>query len=110
MPFRRTYRGKDAFLELIPIYVKALAIRKIEHIATTIGDGYAMELVEFTLDGLDDPPLAVAEIIKFHDNKICEIRPYYYDSFPMINMTQQRSQTLTTKSDGILPLPVNIGF
>ena len=99
MPFGGTYRGKDAFLELIPICVKVLAIRKIEHVATTIGDGYAMELVEFTLEGHDGPPLAVAEVIKFRDNKICEIRPYYYDPFPMIAVAQQRSQTLTTKAD-----------
>lgn len=95
MPFGRTYRGKDAFLELIPIVVKALAIRRIEHVATTIGDGYAMELVEFTLDGHDGPALAVAEVIKFRGNQICEIRPYYYDPLPMIELARKRSQAAT---------------
>ncbi|WP_029528036.1 nuclear transport factor 2 family protein [Polaromonas glacialis] len=99
MPFGGTYRSKDAFRELIPIVLKALAIRKIDHIATTVGEGYAMGLVEFTLEGHDGQPLAVAEVIKFRDNKICEIRPYYYDPFPMIKMAEQRSQKVTMKSD-----------
>ena len=94
MPFGGTYTGKDAFKQLIPIVVAALAVEKIEHVATTIGDGYAMELVEFTLDGHDGPPLPVAEVLRFRDGKICEIRPYYYDPFPMIALAERRARDL----------------
>jgi ketosteroid isomerase-like protein len=90
MPFGGTYTGKDAFQKLIPIVMEAIAVARIDHIATTVGDDYAMELVEFTLKGREGPPLPVAEVIRFRDGKICEIRPYYYDPFPMIAQAEQR--------------------
>lgn len=90
MPFGGTYAGKDAFKKLIPIVVEAIAVARIDHVATTVGDDYAMELVGFTLKGREGPPLLVAEVFRFRDGKICEIRPYYYDPFPMIALAEQR--------------------
>lgn len=90
MPFGGTYSGKDAFRELIPIVVEAIAVTRFDHVATTVGDDYAMELVEFILEGHDGPPLSVAEVIRFRGDKICEIRPYYYDPFPMIELAERR--------------------
>ncbi len=90
MPFGGTWRGKDAFLELIPLVRDAIAVEKLDFIATTVGGDYAIELVEFTLEGHDGPPLPVAEMIRFRDGKICEIRPHYYDPFPMIALATRR--------------------
>ena len=90
MSFGGTYSGKDAFLKLIPIVVEEIGVQKFDHVATTVGDGYAMELVEFTVDGRDGPPLPVAEVIRFRGDKICEIRPYYYDPFPMMELAERR--------------------
>lgn len=90
MPFGGTWRGKDAFRELIPLVREAIAVKKLDFVATTVGGDYAVELVEFTLDGHDGPPLPVAEMIRFREGKICEIRPHYYDPFPMIELATRR--------------------
>ena len=90
MPFGGTWTGKDAFRDLIPHVRQAIAVKKLDFIATTVGGDYAIELVEFTLDGHDGPPLPVAEMIRFRDGKICEVRPHYYDPFPMIELAKRR--------------------
>ena len=99
MSFGGTYSGKDAFRELIPIVVEAIGVQKFDHVATTVGDGYAMELVEFILEGHDGPPLPVAEVIRFRGDMICEIRPYYYDPFPMIELAERRRKAREANAD-----------
>jgi ketosteroid isomerase-like protein len=90
MPFAGVYRGKDAFRELIPIVVKSIAVSGMKFVATTVGDDYAVEIVEFTLNGYDGPPVQVAEVIRFRGNLICEIRPFYFDARPMIAVAAKR--------------------
>lgn len=62
MPFAGAYRGKDAFLALIPRVRQAIAVKRLNFVAVTVGAGHAVELVEFTLDGHDGPPVQVAEV------------------------------------------------
>jgi ketosteroid isomerase-like protein len=93
MPFAGTYRGKDASRELAPIVVEAVAVTGMKFVATTVGDGCAVEIVEFTLAGYDGPPVQVAELILFRDNKICEIRPFYFDPAPMIDIADLRRRS-----------------
>jgi ketosteroid isomerase-like protein len=93
MPFRGTYQGKGAFQELIPLVVKAVPVERMEPVATTVGDGYAVELVEFTLAGDDGPPFQVAEVIRFRGNQICEIRPFYFDPAPMVDAAARKAVT-----------------
>lgn len=90
MPFGGTYRGKGAFVKLIPI-VRAMAEPiDLKFIATTIGGDHAVEIVEFTLAGDAGPPTQVAELIRFRGNQICEIRPFYSDPHPFIAAAARR--------------------
>ena len=84
MPFGGTYRGKDAFLELIPLVRQAAKVEGLRFVATTVGDDHAVEIVEFSLAGHKGPPPQVAELIRFRGHRICEIRPFYYDPFPFM--------------------------
>ncbi len=84
MPFGGVYRGKGAFRELIPIVVEMVAVASIKHVAATVGDGCAVEIVEWTLAGDAGSPVQGAELIRFRGNQICEIRPFYFDPAPMI--------------------------
>ena len=92
MPFAGVYRGKDAFRELIPIVIEAVAVTDMKFVATTVGDGCAVEIVAFTLAGHDGSPVQVAELNLFRDNKICEIRPFYSDPTPWIGATARRNR------------------
>ena len=84
MPFGGTYRGKDAFAELIPLVRQAAKVDGLKFISTTVGDDYAVEIVEFTLAGHEGTPPQVAELLRFRGHQICEIRPYYSDPFPFM--------------------------
>jgi hypothetical protein len=93
MPFAGTYRGKGAFRELIPIVVGTVGVTSMKYVATTVGDDYAVEIVEFTLARDTGSPFQVAEVIRFRQNQICEIRPFYFDPAPMIAAAARRKST-----------------
>jgi ketosteroid isomerase-like protein len=86
LPFAGVYRGKKAFRELIPRVVESLAVVKMKFVATTVGDDYAVEVVEFTLPLDEGATVTVqnAEVIRFRGQQICEIRPFYHDPAPWI--------------------------
>lgn len=93
MPFAGVYHGKGAFRELIPIVAEMAAVTDMKVVATTVGDGYAVEIVEFTLAGHEGPPPHVAEVIRFEGTQICEIRPFYFDPAPFIEAAARRDST-----------------
>jgi ketosteroid isomerase-like protein len=90
MPFAGVYQGKDAFRKLIPIVVESIAVSSMKFVATTVGDDHVVKIVEFTLNGHDGPPIPVVEVTCFRGNLICEIRPYYHDARPMIDLAARR--------------------
>lgn len=90
MPFAGVYRGKDAFRELIPIVVASITVASMKFVATTVGDDHVVKIVEFTLTGYDGPPIAVVEVSRFRGKQICEVRPFYFDARPMIEVAAQR--------------------
>lgn len=90
MPFAGVYRGKKAFQELIPLVVGSVGVAGIAHIATTVGDGCAVDIVEWTLAGDDGPPMQGAELIRFRGHQICEIKPFYFDASPMLAAAARR--------------------
>src|SRR5580693_6658647 len=65
MPFAGAYRGKTAMRTLIPIVVSSVSVSNVRYVATTVGDGYVAELVEFTLAGHDGPPMQAVEVNTF---------------------------------------------
>lgn len=83
MPFGGVFRGKQAFRTLISLVVGTVAVTSMRFVATTVGDGYVAEIVEFTLAG-DDTPVQVVEVNSFRGDQICEIRPFYTDPAPWI--------------------------
>ncbi len=98
MPFAGTYRGQGAFRELIPIVANAAPIVRLQPVATTVGDDYAVELVEFTLAGDDGPPFRVAEVFRFQGNQIREIRPFYFDPTPMVAAIARKAAATSRES------------
>ncbi len=92
MPFAGVYRGKGAFQQLIPIVVETVAVAAIKHVATTVGEGCAVQLVEWTLAGDAGSTVQGAELIRFRENQICEIRPSYFDPGPMIAAGERHKQ------------------
>ena len=93
MPFAGVYRGKGAFQKLIPIVVETVAVASVKHIATTVGHGCAVQIVEWTLAGDAGSPVQGAELIRFRGHQICEVRPFYFDPRPMIAAAERHKPT-----------------
>ncbi len=91
LPFGGTFRGKDAFLEAIPRVMAAVAVAGLRSIATTVGDGHAVEVVEFTFADDPDGPTQVAELITFRGDRICAIRPFYADANRFVAAAARRA-------------------
>jgi ketosteroid isomerase-like protein len=91
MPFAGIYRGEGAFRELIPLVAEKVPVTGMKHVATTVGDDYVIEIVEFTLAGDTGSPFQVVEVIRFRGTQICEIRPFYFDPAPMIAAAARKS-------------------
>lgn len=83
-PFAGVYRGKTAFQVLIPKVAQSIGVSGIRSVATTVGDGHAVEITEFVFTGYDGPPIRNAEVIEFRGNQICRIQPFYSDPNPWI--------------------------
>ncbi len=90
LPFGGTFTGKDAFAEAIPRVMAAVAVDGLRPVATTVGDGYAVEVVEFTFAG-DPEPTEVAELITFRGDKICAIKPFYADASRFVAAAARRA-------------------
>ena len=61
------------------------------------GRGALPEVLDMVLAG--DPPVRVplAEMFRFRDGKVCEIKPYYFDPTPIVRAVQQRRQTRSSQ-------------
>ncbi len=90
MPFAGVYRGKQALQELIPIVVNSVGVTGVKHVATTVGDGCAVDIVEWTLADEDGTRMQGAELIRFRGDQICEIKPFYFDPSPMLAAAARR--------------------
>jgi ketosteroid isomerase-like protein len=81
LPFAGTYRGKGALQEL---FVKVGAMLKLKDLKfrgfMTSGDDVAV-LIDLVADrGGQDERISIVEIMRFRGAKICELKPFYFDS------------------------------
>ncbi len=91
MPFGGEYRGQDAFRTLIPLVAETVGLASVKYLATTVGDDHVVELVEFSL--ADGSTVEATEVVRFRGDRICEIRPYYFDPRPMIAVAARREES-----------------
>jgi len=79
LPMAGIYRGKTALQDLYTKVMGMMDVAGLEIHETTVGNEFAVTLVDFVFA---DPALAraeVAEMFRFRDGKICEIKPFYFD-------------------------------
>ena len=51
----------------------------------TAGDDYVVNMVSFRFEDPSLAPAQLAELFRFRDGKVCEIRPYYFDPKPIVD-------------------------
>lgn len=88
-PFAGVYRGKRALQELYARVIAASGVTGLEIKQLTVGGDVVVALVEMSFSGIPER-VSLAEVFRFRDGKVCEIKPHYFDSQPLAAAVAQR--------------------
>jgi hypothetical protein len=92
LPMGGVYRGKTALRELFIKVMGLMDVAGLERGPTMTGGDQAVSVVKFVFQ---DPNLAPAELcewFRFHDGKVCEIKPYYYDPAQVVAACEAKAK------------------
>jgi ketosteroid isomerase-like protein len=79
LPMAGIYRGKGALKELFIKVMGMMDVAGLDRVQTTVGGDYAVTILSFRFVDPALAPAELCELYRFRDDKICEIRPYYFD-------------------------------
>ncbi len=80
LPFAGLYTGRMALSDLFPKVMGALGVTGMERGEVMVGDNSVSNKITMSFANPDTKPVEMLEVFLFSGNKICEIRPYYYDT------------------------------
>jgi predicted SnoaL-like aldol condensation-catalyzing enzyme len=82
-PFAGVYRGRSALQKLFTEVVGAAGVTKMDVKQLTAGGDLVIAIVEMTLGGPPERSVSLAEMFRIRNDKVCEIKPHYFDSAPL---------------------------
>ena len=91
LPMAGVYRGRGALRELYGRVMSMMDIAALNRIQTTSGGDYAVVILSFEFT---DPALApshLCELFRFRGDKVCEIKPYYFDPASIVAATRNNA-------------------
>ncbi|MFL6605837.1 MAG: nuclear transport factor 2 family protein [Steroidobacteraceae bacterium] len=81
-PFAGVYRGRKALHDLFK-EVMATGVTGLDIQQSTAGGDTVVVLLELVLGGPPEVRVPLAEVFRLRDGKVCEIKPYYFDTRPL---------------------------
>lgn len=85
LPYAGIYKGKTALRELYSKVMSMMDVAALQITAHCTSDGdYACTLLQFSFADTALAPAPLAEMFRFRDDRICEIKPYYFDPAPIV--------------------------
>ena len=85
LPMAGEYRGKTALRGLYAHVFGTLKVADLEPEGMSVGGGYVVNLISFRFENPDLASAQLAEVFRFRGDKVCEIRPYYFDPKPIVD-------------------------
>ena len=85
LPMAGEYRGKTALRGLYAHVFGTLKVADLEPEGMSVGGDYVVNLISFRFENPDLASAQLAEVFRFRDDKVCEIRPYYFDPKPIVD-------------------------
>ena len=85
LPMAGEYRGKKALRDLYSHVFGTLKVADLEPEGMTVGGDYVINVISFRFEDPRLAPAQLAELFRFRDGKVCEIRPYYFDPRPIVD-------------------------
>jgi ketosteroid isomerase-like protein len=98
MPFAGVYRGRNALQQLFQIVMPMVDVIDLVIQEITVGGDYGVCLLDMVLAG--NPPVRapIAEMFRFRDGKVCEIKPYYFDPTLIVNAANAKRRATAAKT------------
>ena len=85
LPMAGEYRGKTALRGLYAHVFGTLKVADLEPEGMSVGGDYLVNLISFRFENPDLASAQLAEVFRFRGDKVCEIRPYYFDPKPIVD-------------------------
>ena len=85
LPMAGEYRGKTALRGLYAHVFGTLKVANLEPEGMSVGGDYVVNLISFRFENPDLASAQLAEVFRFRGDKVCEIRPYYFDPKPIVD-------------------------
>ena len=85
LPMAGEYRGKTALRGLYAHVFGTLKVADLEPEGMSVGGDYVVNLISFRFENHDLASAQLAEVFRFRGDKVCEIRPYYFDPKPIVD-------------------------
>ena len=85
LPMAGEYRGKTALRGLYAHVFGTLKVADLEPEGMSVGGDYVVNLISFRFENPDLASAQLAEVFRFRCDKVCEIRPYYFDPKPIVD-------------------------
>ena len=85
LPMAGEYRGKTALRGLYAHVFGTLKVADLEPEGMSVGRDYVVNLISFRFENPDLASAQLAEVFRFRGDKVCEIRPYYFDPKPIVD-------------------------
>ncbi len=84
LPFAGVYKGKTALRDLFTEVMGMMDVAGLNRVQTTSGGDYAVTILSFEFVDPNLAPAHLCELFRFRGDKVCEIRPYYFDPATII--------------------------
>ena len=92
LPMAGEYRGRTALRGLYAHVFGTLKVADLEPEGMSVGGDYVVNLISFRFENPDLASAQLAEVFRFRGDKVCEIRPYYFDPKPIVDAWAYYSQ------------------
>ncbi|WP_394999745.1 nuclear transport factor 2 family protein [Sphingomonas sp.] len=93
LPMAGVYRGRDALRDLYIRVMGMVDVVALDRHALMTGDACAVVHLSIRLADPTLEPVEVCEMFRFRGNKVCEIRPFYFDPATMMRAVAAKTAT-----------------
>lgn len=93
LPMAGVYRGRDALRDLYVRVMGMVDVVALDRHALMTGDACAVVHLSIRFADPTLEPVEVCEMFRFRGNKVCEIRPFYFDPATMMRAVAAKTAT-----------------
>jgi len=98
LPFAGIYRGRKALHDLFLQVVSSAGVTSLDVHQLTAGGDRVIALVDLVLGGPPEVRVPLAEVFRLRDQRVCEIKPHYFDPRPLAAAVAARKRAAVSNT------------